>query len=385
MAYPLGLYLHIPFCSRKCFYCDFTSIATPAPPEQVYVAALLRELVLWRERLAFDSRPLLTVYFGGGTPSLLSAASVANIMATIRSLWTLPPEAEVTLEANPDSVTPFRLAGYRAAGINRLSLGIQAFSPDRLALLGRIHTVAAARAAIHAARAAGFTNLSLDLIYATPGQTLMAWQEELAEAMAWHPEHLSCYSLTLEPGTPLADSHGAEMPAEELALEMFLITRDMLARRGWQPYEISNFAQPGQFSRHNCHYWEFGDYIGAGVAAHGKLTSIAATNLQIRRTRNHGSVTSYVESLREGRLPLDLDVLLSRDEAAADALVMGLRQSMGLDRRRYRVLKGVDIVVEKGTCLAPMREAGWIDYGSERIFLTPQGVCIADSIMAELL
>ncbi|MBF0425857.1 MAG: radical SAM family heme chaperone HemW [Magnetococcales bacterium] len=383
---PLALYLHIPFCTRKCPYCDFYSRAGITPEkETAYIDALLRELFHWRQHLQTDPRPLGSVFFGGGTPSLLSVASITRILNTIRTLWPLAPEAEITLEANPDSATQQRLEGYRAAGVNRLSLGVQAFDHKRLHLLGRIHSVEAARQALRAARAAGFDNLGLDLIYATPGHTLAAWQEELAEAMSWNPEHISCYTLTLEPDTPFARQHAQTLPEEEIALELFQATRGILAEQGWPPYEISNFAKPGRHCRHNSNYWTFGDYLGVGAAAHGKLTRLDTPTPQVYRTGNPADIAAYVNALRPGSPSPIRETFQTRDETAADALIMGLRQEIGLERPLYQWIKGIDIVTEKSRQLDPLRAAGWIDHTPERLFLTPRGVVLADTILASLL
>ncbi|MBF0624293.1 MAG: radical SAM family heme chaperone HemW [Magnetococcales bacterium] len=379
---PLALYLHIPFCTRKCPYCDFHSRETNPVPEARYVRAVIQELDLWRARADLDDRPLHSLFFGGGTPSRFSPGAIDTLLTAIRDRWSLEPDCEITLEANPESVSPDRLAGYQAAGVNRLSLGVQALDRDRLALLGRIHDVAGAQRAFLAARAAGFDNIGLDLIYATPGHSPNLWRRELAEAMAWGPDHLSCYSLTLEPGTPFAQQHPGEPVMGEIGLALFELTREILAGQGWMPYEISNFSRPGYTCAHNRNYWEFGDYLGVGCAAHGKLTAPDGT---IRRTEGTVEVEDYLARLEGGGSPWITDRILPRQEAAAECLMMGLRQTVGLDRSRHARLAGEDITVLKQAELALLVAEGLAILTRNRLALTPRGIALTDSILLRLL
>jgi putative oxygen-independent coproporphyrinogen III oxidase len=263
--------VHVPWCVRKCPYCDFNShpLRGAALPERAYLEALTADLALEAERAA--GRPVGSVFLGGGTPSLLSPEAVATILTAARGALALEPGAEVTLEANPGTVDRSRLAAFRAAGVNRLSLGVQSFDDALLARVGRIHTGAEARAAVAAARAAGFANLNLDLMYGLPGQTAAQALADVEAAIALGPEHLSHYQLTLEPGTPFHRDPPA-LPGEAAVAEIERGCRERLAAAGLERYEVSAFARPGRRCRHNLNYWTFGDYLGIGPGAHGKLT-----------------------------------------------------------------------------------------------------------------
>ncbi len=269
---PLALYVHLPWCVRKCPYCDFNSHAVKpgrAVPEEDYVAALLRDLDHDRARL--DARPLQSVFLGGGTPSLFAPPAIAQLLAGLRARLALAPDVEITLEANPGTVDAARLAGFRAAGVNRLSLGVQSFDDAKLRALGRIHDAAAAVHTVHAARAAGFDNLNLDLMFGLPGQDCGQALADLDAALALAPEHLSLYQLTLEPNTAFHRSP-PPLPDEDAVWDMQLALQGALAAAGYAQYEVSAYARPGRACRHNLNYWQFGDYLGIGAGAHAKLT-----------------------------------------------------------------------------------------------------------------
>lgn len=267
---PLSLYVHLPWCARKCPYCDFNSHRAPAElPEAAYVNVLLQDLE--GESQEAGHRPLISIYLGGGTPSLFSPAAVGRLLEGIAGRCALAPDCEVTLEANPGTVDRPRLAGYRAAGVNRLSLGVQSFDDDCLAAIGRIHDAARARAAVAAARAAGFDNLNLDLMYGLPGQDPAGALADLEAALAFEPEHLSVYQLTLEPGTPFHRRPPPRPEADTLA-EMGDALAGCLVRAGYDHYEVSAYCRPRAACRHNLNYWQFGDYLAIGAGAHGKLT-----------------------------------------------------------------------------------------------------------------
>ncbi|MBF0462456.1 MAG: radical SAM family heme chaperone HemW [Magnetococcales bacterium] len=386
---PLTLYLHIPFCVRKCPYCDFRSSAVAVIPEQAYLSAVKRELTWRRHQLADDPRPLQAIFIGGGTPSRLTAATMAALLDHIRALWPLVADCEITLEANPESATPDKMRDWHRMGIQRLSLGIQAFDAARLRFLERSHDLETARRAIRQAIQVGFAALNLDLIYATPGQTLAGWARELAEAMAWAPRHLSCYALTIEPGTPFfrrrqQSAWLALSEAEEVAL--FRQTRSQLAQGGWVAYETSNFAQPGFACRHNGNYWSFGDYVGIGTAAHGKWTDAAG---QIWRSENPATVEAYLAILATGGdappHPLLRRHRVTPTEAGRECLLMGLRQAVGVERALYQRLTGVDLVHRHAARLAQWQAAGLIQVDDWRVRLTEQGVLLTDTILLELL
>lgn len=280
---PLALYIHLPWCVRKCPYCDFNSHAAHgALPEDAYVDALVRDLDY--DLPLAGGRELVSVFFGGGTPSLFSAAAIARILAAVRARLPLAPDCEITLEANPGAAEAARFAGYRAAGVNRLSLGVQSLDDATLKRLGRIHDAGQARAAAAAARAAGFGNLNLDLMYALPEQGSDAAARDLEALIALEPEHISYYQLTLEPGTPF-HHRPPPLPDHDTAWEMHAAAAKRLPAAGYEPYEVSAWARPGRTCRHNLNYWRFGDYLGIGAGAHGKLTT--ADGRVLRRAKQH--------------------------------------------------------------------------------------------------
>src|SRR5689334_2456048 len=272
---PLSLYIHLPWCVRKCPYCDFNSYAVKdALPEAAYVDALARDLEAQAPSVA--DRPVVSIFFGGGTPSLFTPEAIGRILEAARRHLTITPDVEVTLEANPGTVERGRFAGYRAAGLNRVSLGAQSFDADQLKALGRIHSPSETMRAAEELHAAGLTNFNLDLMYALPGQDAEAAARDVEQALALHPAHLSHYQLTLEPGTQFA-ANPPPLPPDDLAAEMLAACHEHLARAGFIRYETSGYALAGKECRHNLNYWTFGDYLGIGAGAHGKLTDAAAS------------------------------------------------------------------------------------------------------------
>ena len=387
---PLTLYLHIPFCRRKCPYCDFHSSAMTRLPEGQYLAAVQRELHLRRRQWADDPRPLSAIFIGGGTPSLLASQTMAGLLEAILALWPVVADCEITLEANPESASLAKMRDWRQMGIQRLSLGVQAFDAARLHFLERPHTLATARQAIHHAVQVGFAAFNLDLIYATPGQTPEGWAGELTEAMTWHPHHLSCYPLAIEPGTPFFGRHQKGdwlAVGEEVEAVLFQQTRAQLAGGGWVAYETSNFAQPGFACRHNVNYWSFGDYLGIGCAAHGKWTDATG---RIWRTRNPATVESYMALLAREATDGEPHPLLhhqpvSSTEAGRECLLMGLRQAVGVELALYQQLTGLDLVERHATRIGHWQEAGWVQVERDRLRLTDQGMPLLDSILLALL
>jgi putative oxygen-independent coproporphyrinogen III oxidase len=323
-----GVYVHWPFCQAKCPYCDFNSHVRHAPVDQPrFLAAFRRELRTTRERIG--ARQVHSIFFGGGTPSLMTPATVGGILDEIGSLWTVEPSAEITLEANPSSVEAGKFAGFRAAGVNRVSLGVQSLVEADLRALGRIHSVTEAKAAIQIARTT-FDRFTFDLIYARQNQTEAAWKAELAEALALAGDHLSLYQLTIEPDTPyeaLAKAGKLKIPPPELADELWAITQDMTAAAGLPAYEISNHARPGQESRHNVLYWRYGEYAGIGPGAHGRLL-VGDQRYATAAQRNPERWLQLVEGGGHGLIE---DTALDRAEQADEALLMGLRLEEGLD------------------------------------------------------
>jgi len=294
---PLSLYVHLPWCVAKCPYCDFNSYALDGQlPEQDYVQALLADLeselpLVW-------GRTVHSVFLGGGTPSLFSAQAIEQLLSGIRARLSLAPDAEITMEANPGTAEHDRFGAYRAAGINRLSLGIQSFDSAQLRNLGRIHDGQQAERAIELARAAGFTRLNLDLMWALPGQRASAALEDLHRALAYAPEHLSYYELTIEPNTRFA-AHPPALPGEADVEQIETLAQTQLGQSGFEQYEISAWCQPGGACRHNVNYWRYGDYLGIGAGAHGKLTSLAEQ--QVVRSRRKAHPRPYLKGLEDGR------------------------------------------------------------------------------------
>jgi putative oxygen-independent coproporphyrinogen III oxidase len=334
-----GIYVHWPFCASKCPYCDFNShVRAGGIDEARFLAAFRRELAHWAARRAGPS--VSSVFFGGGTPSLMGAGTVAAILDAIASHWRVDPAAEITLEANPSSVEAARFRDYRAAGVNRVSLGVQSFDDAELKALGRLHTAAEARAGIDVARET-FERFTFDLIYARPRQSPEAWRRELGEALDLAGRHLSLYQLTIEPDTPFAKLHAAGrlvVPDPDAALALYEITQEMTERAGLPAYEISNHAAPGQESRHNLLYWRYGEYVGVGAGAHGRL---------VLDGRRHAIVTErqperwleHVETMGHGAVEI---TPLSPAEQADEALLMGLRLAEGLDLDRLAAVGGLE-------------------------------------------
>lgn len=285
---PLALYVHMPWCVRKCPYCDFNSHGVRGePPYAGYVDSLLADLDgdLADFAVALDGRELASIFFGGGTPSLFDATQIARVLAGVRQRMPLATDCEITLETNPGTVEHGRFDGYRAAGVNRLSFGVQSFDDAMLKRLGRIHSAAEAEAAIHEARTAGFDNVNIDLMYALPRQSLDGALTDIERAVALQPAHISHYQLTLEPNTAFAARPPAGLPEDDAAWDMQQACQDRLAAAGYGQYEISAYAQPGRRCRHNLNYWRFGDYLGIGAGAHGKITDASSGRITRRWKR----------------------------------------------------------------------------------------------------
>ncbi len=376
-----SIYIHIPFCSRKCSYCDFNSYDTPEISPVDYVELLLGELKATAAEFALQPAP--TLYFGGGTPSLLAPGQIARLVAAVRNSCGLAADAEVTLEANPGTLSRESLAGYLAAGVNRLSIGVQSFDDAKLRLLGRIHSAEEARAAITMARLAGFSNIGIDLMHSLPGQTLAEWQLTLNEAIAMRPEHISAYGLTAEEGTPFAAmvAQGSMLlPDEELAAEMFELTAGLLQQAGYEYYEISNFARSGFRSRHNQVYWERGNYLGIGAGAH----SFVRTPGYGLRWENPAKLTDYAAVVKEGRERADA-APVSRSEAMAEYFFLGLRLMAGVDLGRFKDEFGVDATAAFPLVVERQIGRGLLIMGGGRLRLTQRGLLLANRVMLEFV
>jgi putative oxygen-independent coproporphyrinogen III oxidase len=334
---PFGVYVHWPFCASKCPYCDFNSHVRFQPPDQArFVAAFAREI--GDQRAKTGPRVTTSVFFGGGTPSLMTPETVAQILAAIHAAWPIEPGSEITLEANPSSVEAGRFRGYRAAGVNRVSLGVQSLVDADLKALGRLHSVADARAAIDIA-AETFDRFSFDLIYARTGQTEAAWEAELSSALAIGSRHLSLYQLTIEPDTPFHALHASgrlKIPDEDLADRLYQLTDAMTSAAGLPGYEISNYAAPGQESRHNQLYWRYGEYAGVGPGAHGRIITDGVRHA----TETVRAPEAWLAAVEAAGTGVSISEPLTAREQADEALLMGLRLAEGLDLARLASLGG---------------------------------------------
>ena len=377
----LGLYLHIPFCQSLCSYCNFNRGLFDADLKARYVGALRQEI-----EEAGDGRAADTVFFGGGTPSLLEPTEVRELLTACCDAFDVPPHAEVTLETNPETVTPEKMAGFRAAGVNRISFGVQSFDDDELDRLERAHSASRAVEAVGVARAAGFDNVSLDLMLWLPGQSPASWLRTIGRALELEPEHLSMYLLELYPNAPLKDAMARAQVAEsaswaqaadDQAADMYLEGLELVDSAGYSQYEISNVAKPGRESRHNLKYWQSGAWRGFGCGAHSTVDGL--------RWRNVSSTADYVDRLRRGST-VRIDVVpLSPASRVEEALFTGLRLSEGLDRRNFQARFGVDPWQRYGASLQPYVEDGLMWQGGDRFGLTRRGMLVANSILAEFV
>jgi putative oxygen-independent coproporphyrinogen III oxidase len=381
-AEPLALYVHWPFCLAKCPYCDFNSHVRDSIDQDRFAAALRQELATEAERLG--RRKLTSVFFGGGTPSLMRPDTVAALLDDARHFFDPAADIEITLEANPTSVEAGRLAAFRAAGVNRISVGIQSLDADSLRGLGREHSVAEAIAALTLARDL-FPRVSYDLIYARPGQTLSAWQAELRAALAIAADHLSLYQLTIEPGTKFEALHRRGqilLPDDELAADLYRMTEAECARAGLLAYEVSNYAVPGGESRHNLAYWRYLDYAGIGPGAHGRTTIRGA----LHATRRHRAPEVWAQRVERFGHGLTTDEPVPDGEKSKEALLMGLRLAEGIDLESFRARTGrsleqsVDAMI-----LAAAIDEGYIEHSAARLIATREGRLRLDALLSALV
>lgn len=374
-----GVYVHWPFCAAKCPYCDFNSHVRTAIDEASWVDGILAELD-WVAQNQTHRPVVETVFFGGGTPSLMDGQSVGRVLQQIAALWPMANDVEITLEANPASADAARFADYRAAGVNRVSLGVQTLNDIDLKKLGRLHDAAEAQAALKLAMA-NFDRVSLDLIYARPDQTETQWRAELKEALAFGTDHLSLYQLTIEPETPYALLHRSgqlQIPDDDLAVNLYEATQELTGAAGLPAYEISNHARPGQKSRHNLIYWRYGDYAGVGPGAHGRLSlnggriATAAIKLPERWRDTVG---------KQGHGFAELTPI-SNDEAAREHLLMNLRLAKGLDLAAYEQRWGVRPDAAK---IAALTEQGFLSLDGPVLRVTPAGRLLLNRVIEEIL
>ena len=373
-----GLYVHWPFCQAKCPYCDFNSHVVSQIDQSAWVTAYQSELRRMGELL--PDRLLNSIFFGGGTPSLMHPDTVAAVIEAARENWTFANDIEISLEANPGSVEAGRFAGYRDAGVNRISMGIQALNDDDLRRLGRIHTVDEARTAFDVARNC-FDRVSFDLIYARQGQTLDAWKAELSEALSMAIDHLSLYQLTIEDGTAFGDRYARgklrDLPTDDNAADMYLATQDICDAYGLPGYEISNQARPGAESRHNQIYWRYGDYVGVGPGAHGRIT----LNGQRYATEAPRAPGAWLDAVEKGRGLLPFEILKPEDQVV-EHMMMGMRLFEGLDLERHEALAGKPLSVKK---IQELTDWGMIVVDGARLRATSQGRAVLNAVLRELL
>ncbi|HTH99820.1 MAG TPA: radical SAM family heme chaperone HemW [Acidisoma sp.] len=381
-AEPLALYVHWPFCLAKCPYCDFNSHVREVIPETRFRAALLAELEWEATRLG--PRPLRSIFFGGGTPSLMSPETVGALIARARALFAAAQDLEITLEANPTSIEAGRFQGYRDAGVNRISVGIQSLNDEDLRRLGRQHSAPQAIAALELGRKL-FPRISFDLIYARPGQTEAAWRAELAQALDLAADHLSLYQLTIEPGTVYEGLHRRGeivLPDEETAARLYEVTVSEAARYGLLPYEVSNYAKPGSESRHNLAYWRYGDYAGIGPGAHGRLSLAGG----LIATRRHRAPEIWAERVEQQGHGSGQDTVVTAAERAQEMLLMGLRLSEGVSAARFAARTGMPLIkaLDPGILAAAIEE-GYLEQEGDRLRATPEGRMRLDALLAALL
>lgn len=367
MKNKLGIYVHVPFCAAKCAYCDFYSLAGKSELWDKYVHQMLADLQ--KKAAECQDWTIDTIYFGGGTPSLLGGERISKILDTIRHAYLVQPDAEITVEANPDSMTDAFLSQTCAAGVNRLSMGIQCANDALLRTLGRIHTFSQAQDAFFRARQAGFDNISVDLMYALPGQTIQQFEQSIHALIALQPEHLSCYGLTLEPHTPLGRQNPM-LPDEDVQADMYLLLCQKMTQAGFEHYEISNFAKPDYYSRHNSRYWKQSPYLGFGPGAHGDWQGM---RYELPRDLS-AWLAGTLQPIPEDTEPID---------RAAEYVMLSLRTAEGFDCHTYETRFGRSAQrIEQVLSRLPKQ---YIEHTGSRWHLTDSGFLISNAILVEVL
>ena len=379
MKNPISIYIHIPLCVKKCAYCDFASFPGRMAQAEAYVQAVCREV---RAQAAFfGKRSVKTVFFGGGTPTLLTGGQLQRIMDAIGSGFYIEENAEISMEGNPGTLTLGNLRAYRAAGVNRLSLGVQSMDDALLDAIGRIHTAAQAEEAVLLARRAGFDNLNLDLMLGLPGQTAAQWEQTLSRAIAMEPEHLSCYSLILEEGTALfaAAREGtcAPLPQEDALEEMDRITESLTAQAGYRQYEVSNYAKPGRECRHNIVYWECEPYLGVGCAAHGDMDG--------RRIEHTADFEQYIRNCGDIACLNRPEGNNTQEDRMFERAMMGLRQVAGMDAARFAADFGAQPEAIWKRTIPQMTRAGMMTREGARLRLTKRGMEVMNGVLERMM
>src|SRR2546421_7927254 len=379
----VSLYVHIPFCHTRCHYCDFNTYAGMLPLREPYVRALLTEIGMAGALTKLPGgkpRRSRTIFFGGGTPSLLSVSQVSRILDACYDNFAVDEDAEITLEANPGTLNREQLAGLRAAGINRLSLGSQSFDAELLKTLGRIHTPEEITQALHHARAAGFTSINLDFMFGLPGQTMRHWQETLDQALALHPEHFSLYSLIIEEGTPFYTwaEEGRIIPGDEdLCADMYEYADERLQGEGYINYEISNWALPGHASRHNLTYWQNLPYLGMGAGAHSFFAD--------KRFSNERDPQAYIQTLKKRQLPIVESETIERLQQMSETAFLGLRTAQGLHLPTFEERFAESFASFAGNRLHIVEEAGLLEQADGWLRLSKRGRLLGNEVFMRLL
>ena len=370
-----GIYIHIPFCRQACYYCDFHfSVNQQARGEMM--DALVQELILQQDYI--QGERIETIYWGGGTPSLLTAPEISSVFDTIQSVYSVSPQAEITLEANPDDLTPLKLKELKQAGINRLSIGIQTFNSQQLKSLNRIHDGTSAVKSFYDAREAGFNNISIDLMYSLPGETIQEWKRDIVQAVALAPDHISCYSLTIEAKTAFgkwAATGKLKPESDDVSARHLELLMDELQLAGYEHYEISNFAKPGYYSNHNSSYWRGAHYLGVGPSAH----SFNGVSRQFNVSNNH----AYLKALQAGAIPFEKE-MLAREDKINEYILTTLRTSWGTDISLLKIQYGYDLISENKEYISELLNNQLITLEHDTLKLTNTGKLLADKISSDL-
>lgn len=383
---PIGIYIHIPFCIRKCRYCDFLSWAAGEEEQNQYTGYLVREIGMMElfhrqgsESGKEDAHPVAdSIFIGGGTPSLLSLENMERIMTAVSDHFQIVPSAEITLECNPGTANFSKFTAYRELGINRLSIGVQSAVDEELARLGRIHSSEQAKECFRFAREAGFTNINVDLMSAIPGQTVESYGKTLHKILCMEPEHISAYSLILEEGTPFYEQYQGIPPVdEETDREMYSLTKELLARHGYERYEISNYAKKGYSCRHNLKYWSDGDYIGFGIGASSKIANV--------RYKNETERKWYETGIRSGMGVAEEEEVLDREAQMSEFFILGLRKTAGISLKEFaeRFLEDADSVY--GKQIRKFLHNGLLIQEGERLYLSERGLDVSNYVLCEFI
>lgn len=380
---PMSLYLHWPWCVRKCPYCDFNSHRAPAGLDEArYVEAMLVDLAAWPE--AAKGRPIETIFLGGGTPSLMSGEALKRLLSGVRSIWPVAKDAEITLEANPGTADEAKFERFRAAGVNRLSLGIQSFSDERLKRLGRIHDAAGARRAV-AAAARVFENFNLDLMFALPGETLEMLRDEAREAADSAATHLSFYQLTIEEGTAFAKRPPTDLPDEDLAADMGELVERVLADAGFRRYEVSGYAKEGRRCRHNLNYWTYGDYVAAGAGAHGKVTLVNPDGtFSVRREARFASPAKYLAAVESCGSGAETAFEVEPEARPFEFMLNALRLAEGVPAAFFEARTGLSLSLIEPK-LDELRASGLLVADPARIAPTEKGLLFLSDLQEAFL